>query len=541
VTEVDHDAASRHGVAASKGARVAVDAAATTHSELVVRALRCFPNHTAFRQGDRTLTYREAERLLAQTVSVLRELGLRAGDGVALLSPNRPEAWVSQVAPGFLGCSYTALHPLGSFDDHLYACNEAELKVLLVDPGYADRAAALLENAPSLEHVLTFGPADVGRDLLTLVDRVSPTALDRCQTDPDTINWLLYTGGTTGVPKAAELPERAVAQMAFSTSVGWDLPARRDYLAVAPISHAAGMMITAVLMAGGSVTLMNGWDPQEWVDTVSREKITLSLLVPTMIYSLLDSGVLDSADTSSIETIMYGSSPMAPARLREAIERLGSVFCQLYGQTECAGIVTSLWRHHHDLTRPERFGSCGLPMPGARVTLRDDDNEPVANGDRGEVCVQGLSVMKGYHKRPDLSREALAGGWLRTGDIAFADPEGFLYLVDRKKDMIVSGGFNIFPSEIEQVLTNHPHVSAAAVIGVPDPKWGEAVKAIVVPRPGATLDASALIALVKQYKGSHYAPKSLDIVEALPTNPLGKPDKKSLRRKYWPKSDRQIG
>lgn len=520
---------------------MAIGSAATTHSDLIARALRCFPDRVAFRQGDRTVTYREAEDLVVRTVAVLCELGLVAGDGVAVLSPNRPETWVTQVAPGFLGCSYTALHPLGSFDDHLYACDEAGLKVLLVDPSYAERAAALLENSSSLEHVLTFGPADIGQDLLTLVDKVSPTPLDRFQTDPETTNWLLYTGGTTGVPKAAELPERAVAQMAFSTSVGWDLPARRDYLAVAPISHAAGMMITAVLMAGGSVTLMKGWDPQEWVDTVSRENITLALLVPTMIYSLLDSGALDSGDVTSLETIMYGSSPMASARLREGIDRLGSVFCQLYGQTECAGIVTSLWRHHHDLARPERFGSCGIPMPGVRVSLRNDDNQPVAQGERGEVCIQGLSVMKGYHKRPDLTEEALAGGWLRTGDIACADEDGFLYLVDRKKDMIVSGGFNIFPSEIEQVLTDHPSVSSAAVIGIPDPKWGEAVKAIVVPRPGFTLDASALIALVKEHKGSHYAPKSLDVVDALPVSPLGKPDKKRLRDKYWSHSDRQIG
>jgi fatty-acyl-CoA synthase len=520
---------------------VASGSAATTHSDLIMRALRCFPDRVAFRQGDRTVTYREAERLVAGTIAVLCDLGIAPGDGAALLSPNRPEAWVTQVAPAFLGCSYTALHPLGSFDDHLHACNEAELKVLFVDPGYSERASALLESSPSLEHILTFGPAEIGQDLLTLIEKATPPTLDRFYTSPDTTAWLLYTGGTTGIPKAAELPERAVAQMAFSTSVGWDLPARRDYLAVSPISHAAGMMVTAVLMAGGSVTLMKGWDPQEWVDTVSRENITLALLVPTMIYSLLDSGALDTRDVSSIETIMYGSSPMAPARLREGIERLGSVFCQLYGQTECAGIVSSLWRHHHDLTRPERLGSCGLPMPGVRLSLRTDDDQPAAQGERGEVCVRGLSVMKGYHKRPDLTEEALAGGWLRTGDIAFADEDGFLYLVDRKKDMIVSGGFNIFPSEIEKVLTDHPSVSSAAVIGVPDPKWGEAVKALVVAKPGLNLDAAALIALVKEHKGSHYAPKSLDIVDALPVNPLGKPDKKSLRATYWTDTDRQIG
>jgi fatty-acyl-CoA synthase len=486
---------------------------AATHSELIVRALRCFPERVAFRQGDRTVHYAEAEWLLSRFVTVLHELGLRPGEGIGLLSPNRPEVWVAEAAPGFLGCSYTALHPIGSFEDHLFACDEAELKVLIVDPAYAERGAALLEHASSVEHLLTFGPSSEGRDILRLADSAAPTSLAQCVTDPEATHWLLYTGGTTGVPKSVELPERAIAQMAMSVSVGWDLPANRNYLAVAPISHAAGMLITPTLLSGGTVTLMKAWDPQEWAATVDRERITLSFLVPTMIYSLLDSGTLDTADVSTLETIMYGASPMAPARLREGLERMGQVFCQLYGQTECAGIISSLWRHHHQLDKPERFASCGQPMPGVRVSLRDDDNQPVGVGERGEVCVQGLNVMKGYHKRPDLNAETLIDGWLHTGDVAVQDEEGFLYLVDRKKDMIVSGGFNVFPSEVEKILTEDPSVAAAAVIGVPHPVWGEAVKALVVPRPGYTVDEERLIELVKTRKGSHYAPKSLEAIE----------------------------
>jgi fatty-acyl-CoA synthase len=342
------------------------------------------------------------------------------------------------------------------------------------------------------------------------------------------------------VPKAAELPERAVGQMALAASVGWDLPARRNYLAVAPISHAAGMLITPTLLSGGTVILMRAWDPFEWAATVGREKATVSLLVPTMIYSLLDSGALGQSDVSTLETIMYGASPMAPARLQEGLDRLGPIFCQLYGQTECAGIITSLWRHQHDPRRPELFGSCGQVMPGVRLSVRDDDNQPVTAGEQGEVCVQGLNVMKRYHKRPDLTAEALAGGWLHTGDVGVRDDQGFLYLLDRKKDMIVSGGINIFPSEIEKVLTEDPTVAQAAVIGVPDDKWGEAVKAVVVPRPGALIDSEHLTALVKQRKGSHHAPKSVDIVDAIPLSALGKPDKKALREKYWADRERMV-
>lgn len=511
-----------------------------THSDLVVRALRCFPERVAFRQGDRAVRYAEAEDLVSRLVTVFRSLGLRDGDGIGLLSPNRPEVWMVQSAPGFLDASYTALHPLGSFEDHLYACDEAELKLLVVDPGYAERGAALLERAGSVSHLLTLGPSSAGQDLLQLAESADPAPLHAANNSPDSIAWLLYTGGTTGVPKAAELSQVAVAQMTMSVSVGWDLPGRRNYLAVAPITHAAGMLVTPTLLAGGTVTLLQSWDPHEWAATVAREKVTLSLLVPTMIYSLLDSGALDTADLPTLETIMYGASPMAPARLREGLERMGQIFCQLYGQTECSGIVSSLWRHHHEPDRSERFGSCGLVMPGVQVTLRDDDNQIVTPGERGEVCVRGLNVMTGYHKRPDLDAETLIGGWLHTGDVAVQDDEGFLYLVDRKKDMIVSGGFNVFPSEVEKILSEDPSVAAAAVIGVPHEVWGEAVKALVVPRPGFAVDVDRLIKLVKARKGSHYAPKSVDTVDHIPVTPLGKPDKKALRGKYWSTSDRQI-
>lgn len=514
--------------------------APSTYSELVLRALRCFPERVAFRQGDRTLRYAEVADLLARIVAVLRDIGVRPGDGVGMLSPNRPEVWVCQVAPGFLGSSYTALHPLGSLSDHLFSCDEAGLTVLLVDPAFAERAAELQRRAPSLRHVLTFGPADIGRDLLQLAAEAVPAPLHECDIDPESTTWLLYTGGTTGVPKAAELAERCVGQMVLSGSVGWDLPPRRHYLAVAPISHAAGLLITPTLLSGGSVTLMRGWDPYEWAATVAAEKITLSFLVPTMIYALLDSAALGQSDTSTLETIVYGGSPMAPARLQEGLERLGQIFCQLYGQTECSGVISSLWRHQHDIRRPELFGSCGQAMPGVRLSLRDADDKAVKQGEQGEVCVRGLNVMKGYHKRPDLTAEALAGGWLRTGDIGVQDDEGFLYLVDRKKDMIVSGGINIFPSEIEKILAEDPAVAQVAVIGVPDDKWGEAVKAIVVARPGATIDPDHLTALVKLHKGSHHAPKSVDTVDAIPVSPLGKPDKVALRAPYWSGRSRMV-
>jgi fatty-acyl-CoA synthase len=260
-----------------------------------------------------------------------------------------------------------------------------------------------------------------------------------------------------------------------------------------------------------------------------------------MIYAILDQPNLDSADLSCLETVMYGASPIAPARLAEGIERIGPVFCQLYGQTESAGQGTSLWKHQHDPADLQRLTSCGTPMPFTRVSVLDEDNQPVPDGSPGEMCLQGLSIMDGYWKQPDLTASTLAGGWLHTGDIGVRDEAGFFYLVDRKKDMIVSGGFNVFPREIEDVLCEHPAVSSAAVIGVPDTKWGEAVKALVVLRPDSHTDADSLIALVREKKGPVYVPKTVDFVDSLPLTAVGKADKKVLRARYWEGHDRRIG
>jgi fatty-acyl-CoA synthase len=512
-----------------------------TIGDIVTAALRRFPDRVAFRQDTKELTYRQIEDALARWVAVLAGRGLRPGEGVGLLSPNRPEAWLGQIAPALAGGRYTALHPLGSLEDHLYACDEAELRFLFVDPYFAERAGELLEKS-GVEAAFTFGPCDVGEDVNELAEAVSLNGrLERGPHGPDDVSFLLYTGGTTGVPKAAILSERAVAAMAYGTALGWDLPQQMTYLAVAPISHAAGMLIVPTLLRGGTVVLQPRFDPGAWLHGVAAERATVSLLVPTMIYALLDDPDLESTDLSSLETVMYGASPISPTRLAEGLERIGPVFCQLYGQTESAGQGTSLWRTQHDASDVHRLTSCGTPMPFTRVALLDESDRPAPDGTPGEICLQGPSVMDGYWKQPELTASTLAGGWLHTGDIGVRDGDGLLYIVDRKKDMIVSGGFNVFPREIEDVLARHPAISAAAVIGVPDDKWGEAVKALVVLRPGAHVDAPELIALVRDHKGPVYAPKSIEFLDSLPVTPVGKADKKRLRAQYWQDRERPVG
>ncbi|HEX6351136.1 MAG TPA: AMP-binding protein [Candidatus Dormibacteraeota bacterium] len=515
---------------------------AVTVGEVICSALRRFPERVAFRQDGRELTYRQVEDSLARWVAVLHARGLRRGEGVGLLSPNRPEAWLASSATILAGGRYTALHPLGSLEDHLHACNEAELRFVFVDPAFAERGVALKEKAETVEAVFGFGSSDAGEDIDALAAEVGLNGgLGPGPATLDDVSYLLYTGGTTGVPKAAMLTGRAVVAHYYGTALGWDLPQHMRYLAVAPISHAAGMLIMPVFLSGGTVILQRRFDPAAWLQAVAAERANLSLLVPTMIYALLDHPQLETTDLSSLETIIYGASPISPTRLAEGLERIGPVFCQLYGQTESAGQGTSLWRGHHDPSDLTRLSSCGKAMPFNRVAVLDEEGSPMADGSPGELCIQGPTVMEGYWKQPELTAGALAGGWLHTGDVGVRDVDGFFYIVDRMKDMIVSGGFNVFPREVEDVLAGHPAVSTVAVIGVPDEKWGEAVKALVVLRPGAAVEETELLALVRERKGPIYAPKSVEFLDALPMTPVGKADKKVLRAKYWAGRERQVG
>jgi fatty-acyl-CoA synthase len=276
------------------------------------------------------------------------------------------------------------------------------------------------------------------------------------------------------------------------------------------------------------------------LQAIEEYQVTTTMLVPSMIYALLDHPNFGRADLSSLQTIFYGASPISPTRLQEAIRKLGPIFFQFYGQTECPQALCSLRKEDHDPDDLARLASCGRPVPWVKVALLDDEGDEVAEGMPGELCVRGPLVMKGYWNKPEETDEALRGGWLHTGDVARKDRQGFLTIVDRKKDMIVSGGFNVFPREIEDVIATHEGVAAVAVVGIPDEKWGEAVTAIVVPREDVVLDVAELIALVKDRKGPHYAPKSVEVVDSIPMSPLGKPDKKALRARYWDASDRLV-
>jgi fatty-acyl-CoA synthase len=501
----------------------------STVGDMIVGVIRRYADRVALQSGDERVTYREMGEHIGRWARVFRSHGLGPQAGVGILSKNRAEVMYAQMAAVLCGSRYTPLHPLGSFADHLYACDDANLRVLCVDPSFAMRGEDLRSRAKSVRALLTFGPADAGSDIHALASAVEVSVLSSGPHGPEDTASIMYTGGTTGVPKGVMLPNRAIVANAVNVSAFCDFPGAPRYLVCAPLSHGANMFTLPTLLNGGTLVLQALFDAEDWLRTVEAEQINLVFMVPSMIYSVLDHPRRDHYDLSSLQTLIYGGSPMIEARAREALDAFGPILTQIYGQTE-SYIATVLLQAEHDTTRAERLQSCGTEVPGVRVALLDDNDHEVIQGHPGEICIQGPTLMSGYLNQPAMTADALRGGWHHTGDVGVRGPDGFLYIVDRKKDMIISGGFNVYPREVEDVLNGHAGVASSAVIGVPDAKWGEAVTAFVVPRAGTALDANQLTALVRDKKGAAYAPKSITIVEALPLTPVGKPDKKTLRQ-----------
>jgi fatty-acyl-CoA synthase len=511
-----------------------------TVCEQTLRALARYPDRTAFSWPGGSLTYRGVTELIGRIQKAFTQLGLQPGTRVAFLTANRADTWCAGVAAQLSRLAITWLHPLGSLEDQLFQIEDSEAQVLVIDAdAFRDRGGELAGRTANLRGLFTLGAAGYGIDLLAAVVAMG-TVTPRCLAGVDDIATLNYTGGTTGKSKGALRQHRQYGGFASAILADFEIPDTPRYLAVAPISHVAGTKVLPTLMRGGTVHMLKGFDPEAIFRTIARERINFTLLVPTMIYVLLDHPQLGNTDLSSLELLLYGASAMSPSRLVEGIERIGPVFSQLYGQTECYP-VSVLRKRDHDPKLPELFLSCGFPIAACAVRILDEADQEVAPGEAGEICVRASHVMSEYWKRPEQTEETLKNGWLHTGDIARADERGYMFILDRKKDMIVSGGFNIFPREVEDVLSQHVDVAMVAVVGVPDDKWGEAVTAIVVPREGARPSAEELINLVKSRKGSAHAPKHVKFVTELPMTGVGKVDKKALKAGFWAGRDRMVG
>ncbi len=493
--------------------------------DLFVRATQRFAERDALVADGRRWTYAELAERVAKMGAVLRRRGLKAGSSLAICSLNRADVLVLYMTAVVEGIRMTPLAPLSSLADRVFILNDAEIDALVVDNTFAADIGEIKAGAAGLSHVFTLG-GGTDDDLTALTD--AEPAAELVPKRGGEIGMIFYTGGTTGRPKGVVHTMASIFTSVMMSTAEWDWPAEVRTLATTPVSHAGGAFAWPTFLKGGTFHVLPSFAPQSFADYVRQENITVTFLVPTMIYRLLDSGIT-RADLAPLETAVYGAAPIAPARLAEAVERFGPIFMQLFGQTEVPNCISYLAKSQHRLDDPEALASCGHPMSLVQVALLDNACKPVAPGAVGEICARGPLVMQGYWKRPEETAVAMEGGWLHTGDMGRFDAKGRLHIVDRKKDMIISGGFNVFPAEIEAVLATHPAVAASAVIGTPDPTWGEAVTAVVVLKDGAVLDEEALKALVRAQKGAVYAPKRIVTATALPLTPVGKIDKKALR------------
>ncbi|WP_026917473.1 fatty-acid--CoA ligase FadD8 [Gordonia shandongensis] len=520
--------------------------------DLMVAALRRHHATPVLKLGDTELTGSEMSRQISRYVQAFEAAGAGTGTAVGLLALNRPEVLFVIGAGQTQGWRRTALHPLGSLDDHAYVLSDAGVSTLVIDPVpmFVERAVALVDRVESLTQVLTLGPvppelAEVGTDVVAAAAGYEATPLTAKPLDPDHVVSITYTGGTTGKPKGVIGTSRCISTMTQIQLAEWEWPERPRFLMCTPLSHAGAAFFVPTLIKGGTMLVLGKFDPAEVLETIERERITATMLVPSMLYALMDHPDSRTRDLSSLETVYYGASPMNPVRLAEAIERFGPIFAQYYGQSEAPMVISYLRKDEHDAAR---LGSCGRPSAFLRTALLDPEGNPVPQGEPGEICVSGPLLAGGYLGLPEQTAETFDGRWLHTGDVAREDEDGFWFIVDRTKDMIVSGGFNVFPREVEDVVAEHPAVAQVGVIGVPDDKWGEAVTAVVVLRPDADAspDAQASVtaeiqASVKERKGAVQSPKQVVFADELPLTALGKPDKKALRARFWESTDRAVG
>ncbi len=504
-----------------------------------------YPERTALIDGERRLTYRDMNGWANRVANGLSELGVGKGDRVGLLMPNCLEFIPSMVGIWKSGAAMTQMPARASADDFCFFLEEVRASTLIYHRAFDEAIARVRGRLPGLRHVIRLAgdgdpiPGVLDYEQTFAAQPAEPPAIEPAADD---LAFVGFTSGTTGVPKGVMQTHATWSHYAITAGLEiGDIRPGEVFAHGAPLTHFTQTFVMPVFMRGGTNVILPGLDLDTLLDTIERLRVTATAVVPTIVAMLLDHPRRAGADLSSLRTVIYAGSPMAPEVLRRALETFGPIFVQTYAGTE-PGYMTCLRKEDHRLDTPEweeRLASAGRPMYHVDLTIRDPEGRALPTGELGEICAAQPGQMVGY-VNSDLDPEVMRDGWVRSGDIGFVDELGYVFIVDRKKDMIVTGGFNVFPRQIEDILAAHPAVAQCAVIGVPDDKWGEAVKAVVVTRPGAEVTADELIALVKRRKGSVWAPKSIDFARRLPLNPSGKIDKKMLRAPFWAGRRRQV-
>jgi acyl-CoA synthetase (AMP-forming)/AMP-acid ligase II len=505
--------------------------------------LQLNPHAECVVEGSERMSYEQVSGWSHCIALGLRNAGIKEQDRVAILSPNNLWGYVSMLGLQRARCIWVVLNARSSVDDTITHLQRARASWIFYHSEFEADLPRILAGAPNLRGATCVDKEDgLHPGLSAWAQAYAGQSFPLPEKDDrEAIFRIASSGGTTGAPKAVMHTQIGIeANVAAFTAITPHEGLPRYLLAI-PMTHAGGSASFHVLARGGSVHILHKPDLALMIQTIETEKITIMMLTPTTVYSMLALPDIRKHDFSSLRYLLFGAAPMSAEKLKEAIDVFGPVMLQIYGQTEAATVLTAMLPSDYALIDSDpalahRLHSCGRPTPFARLAIMDEAGKVLGPGERGELVVRSGMVMRGYWEEevPDTSVNKY--GWHHTSDIAYRDEDGFFYIVDRIRDLIITGGFNVFPSETEQVIWSHPAVRECAVIGVPDKKWGEAVKAVIELKPGATVDPEEIIALCKAKLGSVKAPKTVEIWDELPRSPIGKVLKKNIRERFWTKS-----
>jgi acyl-CoA synthetase (AMP-forming)/AMP-acid ligase II len=516
-----------------------------TYADIIYRNALLYPHREAFIHGSERITFTEFNSRVNSLIHALWSLGVNRGEGIGVLSWNCLEytdVYGAAMKGGFI---ISPLNPRLQADELGNLINYSEVNTLFVGPEFAAMADLLRPRIPHVKNFISLEGSAAGmtphRELLENFDKEEPDV----QVKEDDPVFIFYTSGTTGVPRGGLYDHGRGLSDNKTFAIAAGLQPEDKQVAIMPLFHIGGSKIFwAYFCVGGSNVILKFFDPEITLKTIQEERATDIHIVPTHLGAFFSLPHYKEYDVSSLRRMLYAASPMPFELLKKGLEIWGPIFIQAYGMTESGPMVCYLRKEDHqvlDKSQEEQkiLLSCGQPCLGIHVRIVNDRGEDIEAGEVGEIIVQGNTMLQ-YWKKPEDTREVVKDGWLHTGDMGRYDERGFVYIVDRKKDMIVSGGENIYPREVEEILYQHPAVKEGAIIGIPDPYWVERVHAVVVLKEGASLTSDELIDFCKKRIARYKAPKSVEFVESLPKTPSGKVLKRELREKYWAGLERRV-
>ena len=508
------------------------------------RGVNLYSNNLAFVEPNAEITYRDAGETTHHIASAIRGRGYAKGTKIGILAPNCNDAFLALLGLMRAEAIWLPINPRNTVEANIDLLDRFEGELLFYHSYFEKEAVQIAQEVGGIKELVCLdrkgSDSEFLQDWLAGYRQTFPAT----EEDPDDLLAIFPTGGTTGKPKGVMITHKNIDTMYANSWQAFKQYDNSRHLVVAPMTHTAGIVGCGHFIRGGTNYMMAKADPEAILRAVQEYRITHYFIPPTVLYMMLALPNVREYDHSSLQHLFIGAAPTSLEKLKEAIDVFGPVMTEGFGQTEAPGVITvkAPWDYideNGDIIE-SRLASIGRPAVFNQVAIIDNEGNEVPRGEPGEICVKGDLVTPGYYKNPQVTAEVREFGWHHTGDIGVMDDEGFIRIVDRKKDMIISGGFNVFPNEIEQVLTQHPAVQDCAVIGVPDEKWGEAVKAVIQLKPEHHASEDEIIAHAKAALGSVKTPKTVDFIADLPRSPVGKVLKKDLRDQYWKGTERKV-